>query len=208
VLERRPDVRQAEQDLIAANAQIGAAKARYFPSISLTGAFGYVSAELENLFEGPSKVWSYEGSITGPLFTGGAISAQVRQTKAAFQAALFSYEAAVQSAFADIDDALVAREKLIAQLQAVERLVGASAEYARLSQLQYDGGVTPYFTVLQAQQQLFPAELNLAQLRSAVFTSIVDIYRAMGGGWVMEAERLTVSEGEDESSAAAPAGDQ
>jgi len=138
--------------------------------------------------QGSSREWSYGGSITGPLFTAGAISGQVRQVEAARQAALLGYEAAIQNAFADVDDALVARSKLVEQVQAQDRLVAASSEYARLARLQFDGGVTPYLTVLQAEQQLFPAELNLAQARAALFASIVNIYKAMGGGWVAQAE--------------------
>jgi len=191
VLERRPDIRQAEQALVAANAQIGAAKALYFPTISLTGAYGTASAELDGLFKGPSRVWSYAGSIAGPIFAGGAIRAQVRQAEAARRAAELGYQATIQGAFADVDDALVSRQKLELQLQAQERLVTASREYARLARLQFDGGVTPYLTVLQAEQQLFPAELNLAQLRASLFASTVNVYKAMGGGWVAEAERLT-----------------
>jgi multidrug efflux system outer membrane protein len=191
VLEQRPDVRQAEQVLVAANAQIGAAKALYFPTISLTGAYGTASADLDGLFKGPSKVWSYTGSITGPIFAGGAIRAGVRQAEAARKAAELGYVAAIQSAFADVDDALVSRQKLAEQLDAQGRLVAAAREYARLAQLQFDGGVAPYMTVLQAQQQLFPAELNEAQLRSSVFASTVNVYKATGGGWVGEAESRT-----------------
>ena len=190
VLERRPDIRQAEQKLVAANAQIGAAKALHFPTISLTGAYGTASRQLQDLFTGPSRLWSYAGSIAGPVFAGGAITAQVRQTEAARKAAELGYVAAIQSAFADIDDALVARQKLAEQLQAEGRLVAASREYARLARLQFDGGVTPYLTVLQAEQQLFPAELNQVQTRASLFASTVNVYKAMGGGWVAEAERL------------------
>jgi multidrug efflux system outer membrane protein len=191
VLERRPDIRQAEQKLVAANAQIGAAKALHFPTISLTGAYGTASAELGDLFKGPARVWSYGGSIAGPIFAGGAISAQVRQTEAARKAAELGYVAAIQSAFADVDDALVVRQKLVEQLAAQGRLVAAAREYARLAQLQFDGGVAPYMTVLQAQQALFPAELNQAQLRASLFASTVNVYKAMGGGWVAEADKLT-----------------
>ncbi len=190
LLERRPDLLQAEQNLIAANAQIGAAKAQYFPTIALTGNYGYASATLGDLFKGPSRTWSYGGSITGPIFTAGAISGQVEQTEAARKAALLSYEAAIQSAFADVENALVIREKLTGQIQAQERLVKASREYERLAKLQYDGGATSYLTVLSAQQQLFPAELNLAQQRASLFTSYANLYKAMGGGWMAEAERL------------------
>jgi multidrug efflux system outer membrane protein len=191
VLERRPDIRQAEQQLIAANAQIGAAKALYFPTISLTGALGVVSVELAKLFNGPSGAWNYQGSIAGPIFTGGAVRGQVRQAEAARKAAELGYAAAIQSAFADIDNALVARTKLADQLAAEQRLVAASREYGRLARLQFDGGVAPYFTVLQAEQQLFPAELNEVQLRASLFAATVNIYKAMGGGWVAEAEQRT-----------------
>jgi multidrug efflux system outer membrane protein len=191
VLERRPDIRQAEQQLIAANAQIGAAKALYFPSISLTGALGLVSLDLAGLFKGPTGAWNYQGSIAGPIFTGGAIKGQVRQAEAARKAAELGYAAAIQSAFADIDNALVARTKLVDQLAAEKRLVAASREYGRLARLQFEGGVAPYFTVLQAEQQLFPAELNEVQLRASLFAATVNIYKAMGGGWVAEAERRT-----------------
>ncbi len=191
VLERRPDIRQAEQKLIAANAQIGAAKALYFPTISLTGALGIASLDLAKLFNGPSGTWSYQGAIAGPIFNAGAIKAQVRQTEAAQKAAELGYLAAVQSAFADVDNTLVARAKLVEQLAAETRLVAASKEYARLARLQFDGGVAPYITVLQAEQQLFPAELNEVQLRASLFTATVNIYKAMGGGWVTIAEQRT-----------------
>jgi multidrug efflux system outer membrane protein len=191
LLERRPDILQAEQNLVAANAQIGAAKALYYPTISLTGAFGGESAALQDLFKGPARVWSYAGSIVGPIFTGGAISGQVRQAEALHEAVELGYKSAIQSAFADVDNALIAREKLVEQLQALERLVAASSEYARLAQLQFDGGVTPYVTVLQAQQQLFPAELDRVQARASLLAAAVRIYAAMGGGWVAKADELT-----------------
>jgi outer membrane protein, multidrug efflux system len=189
VLERRPDIRQAEQQLVAANAQIGAAKALYFPSVSLTGALGLASLELGKLFSGPSGTWSYQGSIAGPIFTAGAIKGQVRQTEAARNAAELQYRAAIQSAFADVEDALVSRTKLAEQLAAEGRLVAAAKEYSRLAKLQFDGGVAPYFTVLQAEQQLFPAELTEVQLRASLFGATVNLYKAMGGGWVLEAEK-------------------
>ena len=188
LLERRPDILQAEQNLVALNAQLGATKALYFPTISLTGAFGQSSAALDNLFQGPSRVWTYSGSIVGPLFTAGAISSQVRQVEAAREAALAAYQGAIQNAFADVDNTLVIRAKLTEQVRAEERLVAASREYARLARLQFDGGVTPYFTVLQAEQQLFPAQLALVQYRASLCAAAVNIYKAMGGGWVAQAE--------------------
>jgi outer membrane protein, multidrug efflux system len=193
VLAGRPDIRQAEQTLISLNAQIGAAKALYFPAISLTGDFGYASGDLSDLFEGRSRLWSYSGSLTGPIFTGGAIYGQVKQAEAARKAALHSYELAIQNAFSDVENALIARRKIAEKTTAEARLVKAGKEYARLARLQYDGGYAPYFTVLQAQQQLFPAELTYALSRASLLNSLVDIYKAMGGGWITEADQMTAT---------------
>lgn len=193
LLERRPDLQQAEQQLIAANAQIGAAKALYFPTISLSGAFGGASGELSGLFNGPARVWSYGGSVIGPIFTFGAVSGQVAQTEAAQRAALENYKLSIRNAFADVDNALVANQKLQQQLAAQIRLVAALQQYNELARLQFDGGYVGYSTVLQAEQALFPAELSLASIRSSVFASAVNIYKAMGGGWVTQADALTGS---------------
>lgn len=191
LLERRPDLMQAEQSLIAANAQIGAAKAQYFPTISLTGALGSASTQLSDLFKGPAGVWSYGGSIVGPIFTGGAIAGQVAQAEAGQRAALASYEAAIQNAFADVENSLAANANLGDQVEAQKRLVRALSEYARLARLQFSGGYTSYTTVLQAEQQLFPAELNLASFRAQHYGSLVNIYKALGGGWVDKADGLS-----------------
>ncbi|HRH85899.1 MAG TPA: efflux transporter outer membrane subunit [Rubrivivax sp.] len=193
LLERRPDLAQAEQQLIAANAQIGAAKALYFPTISLTGAYGNASADLSKLFSGPAKVWSYAGTLAGPIFTFGAVSGQVMQAEAGQQAALLNYQLSIRNAFADVDNALIANQKLQQQLDAQIKLVAALQQYSELARLQYDGGYTSYSTVLQAEQALFPAELNLATIRAQVFGSAVNIYKAMGGGWVARADELTGS---------------
>jgi len=191
LLTRRPDLIQAEEQLIAANAQIGAARALYFPTISLTGAFGSASTQLSDLFKGPARVWNYAGQIVGPIFTFGAVSGQVAQAEAGQKSALFNYQYSIQNAFADVDNALVAAQNVKTQLGAQERLVAALSDYARLAKLQYDGGYTSYTTVLQAEQSLFPAELQLALVRASVFTSAANIYKAMGGGWVTEADKLT-----------------
>ncbi len=191
LLERRPDLMQAEQTLIAANAQIGAAKAQYFPTISLTGAYGGASTQLNDLFQGSSRVWSYGGSILGPIFTGGAISGQVAQAEAGQKAALSSYQLAIQNAFGNVENALVANQKLGEQLDAQNRLVKALSEYAKLARLQFDGGYTSYTTVLQAEQQLFPAELNQATIRAQLYASYVAMYQALGGGWVDQADELS-----------------
>ncbi|MCF8143763.1 MAG: efflux transporter outer membrane subunit [Deltaproteobacteria bacterium] len=202
LLVNRPDIRGAEQNLISANARIGAVKALYFPTISLTGAFGFASSELSNLFQGPARIWSFAGLVTGPIFTGGAIRGQVKQAEAIRKAALLNYEQTVQNSFADVENTLVARKKLVEQIQAQERLVKANKEYVRLARLQYDGGYSPYSTVLQAEQQLFPSELNYVQSRAAFFISLVNIYKAMGGGWITDAERLTVQRAKNENALA------
>ncbi|MEN6373962.1 MAG: efflux transporter outer membrane subunit [Smithella sp.] len=199
VLVNRPDIKQAEQNLIAANAQLGAARALYFPTISLTGALGYASKDLSDLFKGPARLWNYAGSLTGPIFMGGAIMSQVRQAEASRQAALLNYELTIQNSFADVENTLIARKKLVEQMEAQERLVKANSEYARLARLQYDGGYAPYSTVLQAEQQLFPSELNYAQTRANALIALVNIYKAMGGGWLVEAEQLTVPQKLNES---------
>jgi len=190
LLSRRPDVRQAEENLIAANARIGAARALYFPTISLTGNGGFMSDDLSRLFTGPSNAWSYAGSIVGPIFRAGAVFGQVKQAEAGQKAALFAYEQSIQNAFADTENALVARQKLGLQLKAEQRRVKAYSEYARLARLQYHGGYTPYLTVLSAEQNLFPAALNEVQTRAATLMAVVSIYKAMGGGWVGEGEKL------------------
>ena len=145
LLERRPDLLQAEQQLIAANAQIGAAKALYFPTISLTGAFGSASTDLSNLFTGPARVWSYAGSITGPIFSFGAVSGQVAQAEALQNAALLNYQLAIRNAFADVDNALVANQKLQEQLAAQTRLVAALQQYTDLRQFAVQGRLYQLF---------------------------------------------------------------
>ncbi|MCB1966327.1 MAG: efflux transporter outer membrane subunit [Candidatus Accumulibacter sp.] len=195
LLERRPDLLQAEQQLIAANAQIGAAKALYFPAISLTGTYGNASADLSKLFSGPAGVWSYAGSLAGPIFTFGAVSGQVAQAEAGQRAALLNYQLSIRNAFADVDNALAANSHLREQLQAQIGLVAALKEYTGLSRKLYEGGYADYSTVLQAEQALFPAELNLMSIRAQLLISSVNIYKAMGGGWVTRADRLTAAGG-------------
>jgi outer membrane protein, multidrug efflux system len=204
LLERRPDLLQAEQQLVAANAQIGAAKALYFPQIALTGTFGGASTDLSNLFKGSARVWSYGGTLAGPIFTFGAVSGQVAQAEAAQQAALQNYQLSIRNAFGDVDNALVANQKLQQQLDAQRRLVAALRDYSRLARLQFDGGYTSYSTVLQAEQTLFPAELNLAAIQAQLFGSSVNIYKAMGGGWVSRADALTAQPSSPAASQPAP----
>ena len=198
LLERRPDILQAEQTLVAANAQIGAAKAAYFPSISLTGMFGTSSTDMLNFAHGPSNMWNYGGTITGPIFTAGLIAGQVQQAEAGTEAALQSYLQTIQKAFADVENSLVSRQKLGEQSQAEDRRVVAGyREYARLARLKYNGGYTSYLEVLYSETQLFPAELSAVQARASVLISISSVYKAMGGGWVVEADKMTKTGGSE-----------
>lgn len=188
LLCRRPDLVQAEASLIAANAQIGAAKALYFPSISLTGYFGGISPELSNLFSGPSRSWNFTGTATGPIFTGGAIYGQVLQAKANKEAAVHIYKEAIQSAFADVESAFASHFLLLKKIESEERLVEAAGQYQHLALLQYKGGYSPYFVVIQAQEQFFPAQLSWVKTKAEIFASLVNIYQALGGGWVALAD--------------------
>ena len=191
LLERRPDLRQAEQDLIAANALIGAARALYFPSISLTGLFGSASTRFSSLFTGPARVWSYAGAVTLPIFTAGGIGGQVKQAEAQQQQALFQYQKSIQVAFQEVADALVSLQKTREQLVVQGSQVDALRTYARLARLRFEGGYTSYIEVLDAERSLFNAQLTYAQTQGVVFTSTVSLYKAMGGGWVTDAEHMT-----------------
>lgn len=192
LLEKRPDIRQAEQTLIAANARIGVARAQYFPTISLTGLFGWASADLSELITGSAQVWSWGGVLTAPIFTGGRIQGQAKAAEAIQQEALFGYQNTIKTAFRDVDDALVNQRRTREQLEAQQRQVDALREYARFARLRYENGLTSYIEVLDAERSLFSAELGYAQTQGVLFSSLVNLYKAMGGGWVVEADKLTV----------------
>jgi multidrug efflux system outer membrane protein len=190
LLARRPDLREAEQQLVAANALIGAARAQYFPTISLTGLFGYISKDFSDLFSGPTKVWSYGLAASAPIFTGGGIAGQVQQAEAQQQEALLRYQKAIQVAFQEVSDALLSHAKSRDQLGFQEREVRTLRNYLELARLRYDEGYTSYIEVLDAERTLFDAEVGYAQTQSQVYVSLVNLYKAMGGGWVLEAERM------------------
>jgi multidrug efflux system outer membrane protein len=191
LLEKRPDIRQAEQALIAANARIGVAKAQFFPTISLTGLLGWSSTALDNLFTGPAKVWSYAGNASLPIFTGGSLMGQLKASEAVQQQALFSYQSAIQNAFREVDDALIDQRRTREQLEAQKRQVEALKEYARIARLRYENGYTSYIEVLDAERSLFNAELQYTQTQGVLFQALVNLYKAMGGGWVAEADKMT-----------------
>jgi multidrug efflux system outer membrane protein len=191
LLERRPDLRQAEQNLIAANALIGAARAQYFPTISLTGLFGSVSSQFSNLFTGPAKAWSYGLGATMPIFTAGGIAGTVESAEAQQRIALLGYQQAIQVAFREVSDSLLAHTKAREQLTVQGRQVKTLGTYLDLARLRYDNGYTSYIEVLDAERNLYNAQVSYAQTQATVCASLVNLYKAMGGGWVAVAERLT-----------------
>lgn len=192
LLERRPDIRQAEQSLISANALIGAAKAAYFPSISLTAVTGVTSAALATLFNGTSRFWQNSGAASLPLFTAGALSGQVKIAEAQQQQALLSYQQTVQNAFREVNDALIDQEKTHEQLLSLGLQLESLGQYLETARLRYDNGYTSYSDVLDADRSLFNAQLQYILTQQTQLQAMINLYKAMGGGWVMEAEKLTV----------------
>ena len=184
LLDRRPDIREAEQRLIAANAQIGAAKAMYFPQISLTGFLGEQSRALQNLITGPARYWTGQlPAVDFPLFNAGRVRSNVRLTEAQQRELLLTYQKTIENAFREVSDALIGYRKTGDQRVQQEQLVKALSETERLSDLRYRGGLDSYLQVLDAQRNLFQGELQLAQLREQEIASVVQLYRALGGGW-------------------------
>jgi multidrug efflux system outer membrane protein len=188
LLARRPDIRSAEQNLIAANALIGVARAQYFPTISLTGILGVTSDSLSSLFGDPTSLWRIGGDALGPIFTGGRISAQVRASEAVQRQTLMNYILTVQTAFQEVNDGLIDFQKRREQLEAKGRRVEALADYARLARLRYDEGYTDYLQVLDAERSLFDEQLLYVRLQGIVYAALVTTYKAMGGGWIIEAQ--------------------
>ena len=189
LLERRPDIRRAEQTLIAANARIGVAKSLYFPTISLTGAFGTASTDLSSLFTASSRAWSYGVPVSVPLFTAGRIGGEVKAAEATEKQAVLSYQQAIQNAFREVDDALLDRGKSGQRLDALSRQLKALNNYARLARMRYDEGYTSYLEVLDAERSLFNVELAHTTGQNVLFRSMINIYKSMGGGWVDQAEQ-------------------
>jgi multidrug efflux system outer membrane protein len=183
LLERRPDIQAAEQTLVAANANIGVAKAAYFPQITLTGEFGYQSTALANLFSGSRRIWSFIPQITQPIFAGGRITSGVELAEAQQRSALAQYEKAIQTGFHDVSDALIQYERVREVRAQRELLVTALQDRKRLAYLRYRGGVDTMLNALNSDQDLFAAELSLAQSRRDELLSLVQLYKALGGGW-------------------------
>ncbi|MGA2526185.1 MAG: efflux transporter outer membrane subunit [Smithellaceae bacterium] len=186
LLANRPDIRQAEQNLIAANARIGVARALYFPTISLTGSFGASSSDLSNLFTGPAKIWSWAVPVTIPIFTGGAIGGQIKIAEAQQQQTLFRYQQTIQTAFREVEDALIDQKRTREELDIQDRQVESLRTYAHFARLRFDNGYTSYIEVLDAERSLFNAELSRAQTKGVLFQALVNLYKAMGSGWTIE----------------------
>jgi outer membrane protein, multidrug efflux system len=183
LLERRPDIREAEAQLIAANAQIGVAKADYFPQINLTATGGYQSSALTSLFTGPAGLWSFGGSLAQPIFAGGRIRSNVRFTEARQQEAVLVYQQTIQQAFRGVSDALVGYSKGREFREQQEQLTFSAQDAARLSETRYRGGATSYLEVLTNETNYFDSELGLAQAQLNELVALVRIYRNLGGGW-------------------------
>jgi multidrug efflux system outer membrane protein len=190
LLERRPDLRQAEQNLVAANALIGAARAQYFPTISLTGLLGAISPEFSGLFKGANKAWSYGLDAAMPVFTAGGLAGTVQVAEAQQREALLRYQQLIQTAFREVADALVSYSKSREELVFQNRQVATLARYLELARLRYDNGYTSYIEVLDAERSLFEAQVSQAQTIANVRLALVNLYKAMGGGWVAGAERM------------------
>ena len=183
LLERRPDIRQAEQQLVAANAEIGVARAQLFPQISLTGSAGLESVGLGNLFTWPSRTWNWTGQASQPIFNAGALRANVRLSQAQQQQALLTYQQTIQQAFLQVSDSLIAYRKLREYRSTQEALESAARGATDLANIRYQGGVTSYLEVLTNETTLFSAELNVARARLSERLSLVQVYNSLGGGW-------------------------
>jgi multidrug efflux system outer membrane protein len=183
LLERRPDIRQSEQLLIAANARIGVARAAYFPDISLTAAPGFQSSALQSLFNGSSGLWTFAGTVTQPVFNAGKLRSNVRLAESQQQEAVLTYQQTIQGAFRDVSDSLIAYQKNQEFRAQQELLANSAQDAAQLSELRYKAGTTNYLEVLTNETNYLSADLGLAQARLNELLALVQIYKALGGGW-------------------------
>jgi multidrug efflux system outer membrane protein len=183
LLERRPDIRAAEQQVRVANAEIGVATADFFPRIGLTTFYGGTSSEFDNLLKSEANVWSAAATAAGPIFTGGRLTARRRQTKAAWEEAKLNYQQTALTAFREVSDALISRRRFEDGRVEQEQAVEAGRQAVELASVRYKEGKASYYEVLEAQQQLFPAENTLSRLEVARRLAVVQLYKALGGGW-------------------------
>jgi multidrug efflux system outer membrane protein len=183
LLERRPDIRAAEQNLIAANAQIGVARAAYFPQLSLSGFLGGQSTQLSSLFSGPHSAWSFVPQLTQPIFTGGRLRSNVKLAEAQKDSALIQYQKTILTAFTEVSNALIAHQRVRESRVQQEALVAALEDRKRLAYARYVGGVDTQLNALDADRDLLQAELDLRQINLNELLSVVQLYKALGGGW-------------------------
>lgn len=183
LLERRPDIRAAEEQLVSANADIGQAKAAFFPRVELTGVYGHQSVALSDLFTGATRTWQFGPAVTMPLFTGGRLRSNLKLAEARFQEELARYQQTVQGAFREVSDGLIAYQRTQEFRAKQEERTQANRNATDMANVRYEGGVTSYLEVLYNEQELFSAELGLAQARRNELLSVVELYRALGGGW-------------------------
>ena len=196
LVTRRPDILQSEQQLVAANALVGAARALYFPTVSLTGFGGSASSELDGLFSGGTRTWSFAGQLLGPLFAGGAIDSANAQAEARREQALAIYQQTIQAAFRDVSDSLAAIQYTRGVVDSLERRVEALRRAVVLATERYDNGYSDYLEVLDTERSLFSAELALTAARGDGYRSLVNLYRALGGDWIAPSVPLPANAGE------------
>jgi multidrug efflux system outer membrane protein len=183
LLERRPDIRAAEQNLIAANADIGVAKAAYFPQLSLSGLIGGQSTQLSNLFSGPNSAWSFVPQLSQPIFTAGRLRSNVRLAEAQRDSSVVQYQKAIQTAFTEVSNALIAHQRTREARMKQEALVAVLGERKRLAYMRYQGGVDTQLNALDADRDLLQAQLDLRQIKLNELLSVVQLYKTLGGGW-------------------------
>jgi multidrug efflux system outer membrane protein len=183
LLERRPDIRAAEQYLVAANAEIGVARAAYFPRLSLSGALGGASTQLLSLFSSDHTTWNVQPQVTQPIFTAGRIKSGVKLAEAERERALIRYEKTIQTAFTEVSDALISHYRVRQRRERQSALVATLEDRLRLAYLRYRGGVDTQLNALDADRDLFQAQLDLANIRLEELLAIVQLYKALGGGW-------------------------
>jgi multidrug efflux system outer membrane protein len=193
LLERRPDLRAAEQLLVAANADIGQAKAAFFPQVTLTGLAGFQSVALSDLFTSGARTWQFGPTVTFPLFTGGRLRGNLKLAEARFQESLASYQRAIQNAFREVSDSLIGYQRTREFRVKQEERTQANRDATELANVRYEGGVTSYLEVLYNEQELFAAELNLALAQRNELLSVIQLYRALGGGWQEAPELQTAA---------------
>jgi multidrug efflux system outer membrane protein len=193
LLERRPDIRAAEHTLIGANANIGAARAAFFPTVTLTGNVGTASGGINHLFGAGTSAWSFQPQLTVPIFDTGANIARLDIAHLQKRIEIANYEKAIQQAFRDVADALASRATFVRQLEAQKKLVDADTRYRDVSKMRFDAGIDDYLNVLIAQNSLFSAQLDLVTLELAERQNLVTLYKALGGGWAEKGATKTAT---------------